>query len=241
MNDREGMGRLLLEGTRELGLELDSDRIAQFLDYLELVQEWNEKINLTAILDEKEFIIKHFIDSLAGVLLMEDRGRLADIGSGAGLPGLALKLFYPELEICLVESVGKKAQFLEKTAQVLALKDVQVLCSRAEDLGKDSLYRESFDFVVCRAVSQLAVVAEYCLPLVKTGGCFIAYKGDRAEEELSRAEKAVATLGGTLEPVYKVTLPFLGDKRTLIPIRKTGTCPEKYPRRAGIPAKRPLI
>ena len=241
MVDRTAMSELLVAGCQELELDLKEAQAAQFLDYFDLVQEWNQKINLTAIVDERQFMIKHCIDSLAGASFLGPRGRLVDIGSGAGLPGLALKIFYPQLEVCLVESLGKKARFIETAAAALGLKGVEVVCSRAEEIGQEPAFRENFDFAVCRAVSELAVITEYCLPLVKTGGCFVAYKGDKAEEELSRAELAISTLGGTLEAIHKVTLPLLGDGRTLISLRKTSATPVKYPRRPGLPTKQPLM
>lgn len=241
MTDRNAMCNLLLEGCESLGLELHSRQASQFMDYFDLVRTWNEKINLTAILEKREFIVKHFIDSLTGAFFVGSRGKLVDVGSGSGLPGLALKIYYPELEVCLVESVGKKAAFIERAAETLGLKGFQVITMRAEEMGQAPLYRETFDYAVCRAVGNLAVIAEYCLPLVKKGGCFVAYKGDKGEEELSRGAMAIKILGGGEEVVDKVSLPFLGDGRTLISIGKIAPSPEKYPRRTGIPAKRPLV
>lgn len=238
---REALMCLMLEGSSALGCELKEQTALQLMDYLDLVLEWNKKVNLTAITDGRDFIIKHFVDSLAGVSLLGPSGKLVDVGSGAGFPGLVLKIFYPGLEVCLVESVGKKAQFLKAAAGTLGLEGVEVVCARAEEVGRNSKYREAFDYAVCRAVSELAVVAEYCLPLVKVEGSLVAYKGDKAEEELSRAERAIALLGGTVQQVYQVKLPFLGDGRTLIKVCKQEICPEKYPRRTGVPAKRPLI
>lgn len=241
MTDRAALMKMLEEGCRELGLELDSYQSGQCLEYLEMVLAWNEKINLTAIVEKEEFIIKHFLDSLSGAFLMEKAGRLGDIGSGAGFPGLVLKILYPALEVWLIESVRKKAAFLEKAAGDLGLERVRVIHGRAEDLGQDPSLRETFDFAVSRAVSQMAVIAEYCLPLVRIGGCFVAYKGTGVEEEISRSENAVRILGGEIEGVHRLTLPFSGDGRTLISVRKTRPSPGKYPRRAGIPAKRPLL
>lgn len=240
MSERQEMGSLLKEGCQALGLSLEEGQVQLFLEYLELVREWNRKINLTAIVDEKEFIIKHFLDSLTGAKIISGNGLLADIGSGAGLPGLALKIFYPGLRVTLVESLGKKAEFIATAARALKLENVQVVCGRAEELGRDPSFREGFEFAVCRAVSELAVIAEYCLPLVKAGGIFLAYKGEKAEEELSRGQGALPLLGGELSRIHKVKLPFSGDPRTLLEIKKITPTPEKYPRRTGIPAKRPL-
>ncbi|MGI6554411.1 MAG: 16S rRNA (guanine(527)-N(7))-methyltransferase RsmG [Bacillota bacterium] len=240
MTGSENLGGLLREGCDSIGLKIKEGQISQYLFYLELVQEWNKKVNLTSIVDEKEIIIKHFIDSLMGAPLLGDQGRLVDVGSGAGFPGLVLKIFYPEMEVCLVESVKKKARFLGTAVLALELKGVQVLSLRAEEIGRDISFRESFDYAVCRAVSELAVIAEYCLPLVKVGGYFVAYKGEMVEEELSRAAGAFRCLGGEVGSLRKGKLPFLGDGRTLVQIKKTCPCPGKYPRRPGIPAKRPL-
>jgi len=231
---------MLLEGCELLGCNLELQQARKFMQYFDLVKEWNQKINLTGIKDDREFIIKHFIDSLSGVPLIGSQGRLVDIGSGAGFPGLPLKLFYPELEVFLVESVGKKAEFIEIAATALGLEGVTVVNARAEEIGRDLRFRETFDYAVCRAVSELAVIAEYCLPLVKVGGYFIAYKGDDLEAEVSGAINAFAVLGGKLDQVHKVALPFLGDGRTLVKVKKSEPSPDKYPRRTGIPAKRPL-
>lgn len=240
MSDRADLMRMLEEGCRELGLELDAYQSGQCLEYLEMVLTWNKKINLTAIVEKKEFIIKHFLDSHSGAFLIGKAGRLADIGSGAGFPGLAMKILYPGLEVWLIESVSKKAGFLEKAAGDLGLEKVRVIHGRAEDLGQEPSLRETFDFAVSRAVSSMGVISEYCLPLVRIGGRFVAYKAAGVEEEIARSEDAVGILGGEIEGVHHLTLPFSGDGRTLISIKKTSPSPGKYPRRAGIPEKRPL-
>lgn len=239
-DNKEVSKKILMEGCSLLGCPLELWQADKLMHYFDLVQECNEKINLTAIKDEKEFIVKHFIDSLSGVTFLKPAGRLIDIGSGAGFPGIPLKIYYPQLEVCLVESVGKKAEFIEAAAKTLELQGVSVVNARAEEIGRDGRFREQFDFAVCRAVSELAVIAEYCLPLVRVGGSFLAYKGNKSEEELAKAGGALKLLGGTLKGAHQIKLPFLGDLRTLIEVRKFESSPEKYPRRTGVPAKRPL-
>ncbi len=240
MTDKENLARLLEQGSAELGITLDGEQIHLLMEYSALVMEWNERVNLTAIVAGEAFVVKHLIDSLTGAPFLGKQGRLVDIGSGAGFPGIPLKILYPELEIWLLESVKKKAEFLETAIGALELEGVNVICARAEELGQDSAFRETFDFAVTRAVSELAVIAEYALPLLKVKGVFVAYKGDNAGEELLHGEAAIATLGGAVEEVSKVKLPFLGDGRTLIKVVKHEPTPDKYPRRTGVPGKRPL-
>lgn len=240
MTDKESLYELLEQGCLELGIVLDPEQIRMLLEYYDLVIDWNQKVNLTAIVDGKEFVVKHLIDSLSGAACLGEAGRLVDIGSGAGFPGIPLKILYPGLFVCLVESVNKKTEFLKTAVTALKLEGIQVVSGRAEEIGQNPAMRETFDFAVTRAVSKLAVIAEYCLPLVKVGGTFVAYKGEKVEEELLPGEAAIGALGGAIEQIVEVKLPFLGDRRTLIKVAKKGTTPAKYPRRIGVPAKRPL-
>lgn len=240
MTDKGNLIKLLEQGSNELGIVLNEEQIRLLMEYSALVLEWNEGVNLTSIVESKDFVIKHLIDSLTGVPFLADQGKLVDIGSGAGFPGIPLKIFYPGLEVWLVESVKKKSEFLKTAVGALGIEGVTVVWGRAEELGQDPAFRETFDFAATRAVSELAVISEYSLPLLKVQGVFVAYKGDKVEEELLDGEAAIATLGGAVEAVCKVKLPFIGDGRTLIKVVKQEPTPDKYPRRTGIPAKRPL-
>lgn len=210
---------------------------------------WNQRINLTAVTGYEQVQVKHFLDSLTVTLALdrvppapEARLRLIDIGAGAGLPGIPLKIFLPEIRLVLVESTAKKASFLQHIVQRLGLESVEVVTARAEEVARLPAYREHFDVALCRAVGKLPVAVELALPFCRTGGIFVAQKKGDIAEELQQAQRAVTELGGRLEAVKLVELPaFAGEKgRLLVIIRKAGPTPELYPRRAGVPAKRPL-
>lgn len=220
-----------------LGLPLSAAQQAQFAAYERLLLVWNERLNLTAVRTPEAIRQRHFLDSLGcGVVLGQLNGRsLIDVGTGAGFPGLPLKLLYPQLQLTLVESVGKKAAFLETVVAELGLSDVTVVAERAEVLGQQPAFREQFDWAVARAVAPLRVLVEYLLPLCRVGGQVLAQKGERAAEEVAEAETAVSTLGGgnmRLQPA-----PLEGH---LVLIDKLTPTPASYPRRAGMPGKRPL-
>ncbi|HBT19799.1 MAG TPA: 16S rRNA (guanine(527)-N(7))-methyltransferase RsmG [Peptococcaceae bacterium] len=208
--------------------------------YLDILWEWNKKINLTSASNKGE-LIKHFLDSLGGINLIKvEKGKLADVGSGAGFPGMVLAVCLPNINVTLIESVHKKGRFLEFLKKELALKNVSVKVERAEDLGKEPDYREKFDYVTIRAVSRLNVIVEYALPLLKIGGFFFAYKGPKVYQEIKDAENALRALGGMMVEVYEYKLPYTGEWRSIAVIEKLRACPDKYPRRTGIPQKRPL-
>lgn len=211
----------------------------KFESFKELLITFNQKYNLTAICDEKEVYIKHFYDSIFPENLFEKDAKVIEIGSGGGFPSIPLKIVREDLNFTLVESTGKKCEFLKTAVDKLGLKCVQVLNIRAEDGAKDKSLRESFDVVTARAVARLNTLAEYCLPFVKTGGKFIAYKGD-AEEEIKEAENAIKILGGEVEKIVKYEL-FEGlGKRCAVVIKKVKSTPEKYPRGRGLERKKPL-
>lgn len=242
---REGMIILkdtLVQGALEMGLELSMEQVEQFKEYYRFLGEASKSINLTSILEEKDVAVKHFLDSLScfQAVSFEDGMSLIDIGTGAGFPGIPIKIYRPGLKVTLIESVEKKVRFLESLISSLGLRDIEVIHARAEDLGQSPARKESWDRVVSRAVASLAVLAEYCLPLLKVEGYFVAMKGPKLEEELKLAGNALLLLGGRLEKILKLKLPYTGDERKLVLIRKTGPTPGKYPRRAGIPQKRPL-
>lgn len=210
-----------------------------FEEFKSLLVDNNKKFNLTAICDDEGIFIKHFLDSVVGESFFKDGALVAEIGSGGGFPSLPLKLIRDDLKFVLIESTGKKCNHLNEAIQKLNLKDMQVFCGRAEDLSKDIKYREKFDCSVARAVARLNTLCEYCLPFVKVGGYFIAYKGD-CDEEVLEAEKAIKILGGKLERVEKYLLPD-GDKRALVIIKKVAPTPLKYPRGQGKERKSPIV
>ncbi|MDX1616744.1 MAG: 16S rRNA (guanine(527)-N(7))-methyltransferase RsmG [Candidatus Promineifilaceae bacterium] len=232
----------LAEEAAAFGLTLNAAQLARFADYLGLLQAWNQRLSLTAITDPEEIRIRHFLDSLSCAVVTGDLNgrRLVDVGSGAGFPGLPLKILFPELALTLVESVAKKALFLETVIDELGLGRVMVLNERAETIGARSHQRERYDWAVARAVAHLSVLAEYLLPLVRVGGHLLAQKGPHVEEEIKVAKGAISKLGGGAVSVHTVQLPAREQTHTLIVAPKVAPTPPAYPRRPGRPAKRPL-
>ncbi|WP_080145873.1 16S rRNA (guanine(527)-N(7))-methyltransferase RsmG [Marinilactibacillus piezotolerans] len=225
------------------GLPITDDKMTQFRLYLELLQEWNQKINLTAITEKEEVYLKHFYDSLtAGLYVDFSKGvhSLCDVGSGAGFPSIPLKILYPELKITIVDSLKKRIGFLEVVVEKLGLSDVTLLHDRAETFGQNKVYRATYDFVTARAVARMSVLAELCLPLLKKEGVFIAMKAAHAPEEMKEAEKAIATLGGKFREDFSFELPNEAGERHIILIDKKKETPNKYPRKPGTPNKSPL-
>jgi 16S rRNA (guanine527-N7)-methyltransferase len=225
-----------------LGLHLSTPQRNAFDLYEHELLEWNEKFNLTAIRKVEEIRSKHFLDSLTCLQGFKEPKpiRMIDIGTGAGFPGIPLKIAYPHLRLTLVESVGKKAEFCRHIVEILKLERVEVLQARAEDLGQTTGHREVYDLAVARAVASLPVLIEYLLPLVKVGGRVIAQKGEAAPAEVHAAEHALRVLGGRIHQVKPVVLPGVADERFLVIIDKIAATPGTYPRRSGLPAKRPL-
>lgn len=211
----------------------------EFKIYLKELLEWNKKVNLTAITDPEEIRIKHFEDSLAllKVIQLTDQS-IIDVGAGAGFPGLPIKIVCPEIKLTLLEATRKKAEFLKHIVETLSLKDVEIIWGRAEDIAKQK--REFFDIAVSRAVAKLNVLCEYCLPFVKVGGTFAAYKEEKVEEEAEQAINAIELLGGRIKEIKKITLPNSDIVRSLVVMEKVSKTPEKYPRRAGMAKKRPI-
>ena len=233
---------ILEEGCRELGITLDEIQKKQFTDFYEYLVEKNKVMNLTGITEFQEVLIKHFLDSLACVKAV-DMGRIKrimDIGTGAGFPGVPLKIAFPHLEACLLDSLKKRVNFLEETFQMLKLENITAIHGRAEEYAKNKQYRETYDLCVSRAVSNLATLSEYCLPYVKTGGYFISYKSGTVQEEVEQAQKAVKILGGKIQDVVYFQLPDSEIQRSLVVIEKIKATPGRYPRKAGTPLKEPL-
>lgn len=227
----------------ELKLPLTEEQEKNFLHFYELLVEWNEVMNLTAITDFEEVIKKHFVDSLSLVKAVPDLGKnytLIDVGTGAGFPGIPLKLAFPELEITLLDSLQKRVNFLNTVIEELSLTGIKAVHGRAEDFARPGKLREQFDFCVSRAVANLSTLSEYCLPFVKMGGYFISYKSGGAEEEAAAAETAVRILGGDSPEEVSFLLPGTDIGRIFYRIKKKAPTPAKYPRKAGLPAKEPI-
>ena len=230
---------------KELGFCLTERQMTQFLQYYELLTEWNSIMNLTAITDFDEVLKKHFVDSLSivkGFDFSENMDlKLIDIGTGAGFPGIPLKIVFPDMHITLLDSLQKRIKFLDEIIHVLGLQKIETVHGRAEDYAKPGKLRECFDVCVSRAVANLSTLSEYCLPFVKTGGKFISYKSEKVTEELVQAEKAVSILGGKIESQVDYMLPSSDIYRNLLLIQKIKSTPSKYTRKAGLPAKEPII
>lgn len=233
---------ILEEGCQEFGITLDEVQKKQFTDFYEYLVEKNKVMNLTGITEFQEVLVKHFLDSLACVKAvdMSKVNRIMDIGTGAGFPGVPLKIAFPHLEACLLDSLKKRVNFLEETFQLLKLENITAIHGRAEEFAKNKAYRETYDLCVSRAVSNLATLSEYCLPYVKTGGFFISYKSGTVQEEVEQAQKAVKILGGRIQDVVYFQLPDSEIQRSLVVIEKVKATPGRYPRKAGTPLKEPL-
>ncbi|MDT2757938.1 16S rRNA (guanine(527)-N(7))-methyltransferase RsmG [Enterococcus asini] len=224
------------------GITLTDQQMQQFATYFRLLVEWNEKMNLTAITEEKEVYLKHFYDSLLVGLKMElaPNAAICDVGSGAGFPSIPLKILYPELSVTIVDSLNKRITFLKELTSQLGLTTVCLYHDRAETFGQNPQFREQFDYVTARAVARLNVLAELCLPLVKKEGYFLALKAAKSEEELQEAKPAIAQLGGKFIEEKTMALPLTGDERHLLVIQKKKVTPKKYPRKPGLPNKQPI-
>ena len=237
MNDK------FLRQLESLNIELDQEQQEKFYQFCELLIEWNKVMNLTGITDYDEVYEKHFVDSLAvaKVIDLSKLNRIIDIGTGAGFPGIPLKIAFPHLEVVLLDSLQKRIHFLDEVACKLGLQKVITLHGRAEDYARGSEYRESFDLCVSRAVANLAVLSEYCVPYVSVGGYFISYKSGNADEEIKQAETSIRVLGGRMEEVVKFKLPLSEIERSFVKIHTESYKKNKYPRKAGVPEKSPIM
>lgn len=241
--DQERKCYLLKKAFGEIGLELTEQQYRQFLQYYEILIEKNKVMNLTGITDFEEVIHKHFVDSVINFEKMVDKKknmRLIDMGTGAGFPGIPIKIVYPSVNVVLLDSLNKRVKFLQEVIEMLELENITAIHSRAEDAGRNVEYREQFDCCVSRAVANLATLSEYCLPFVKTGGYFVAYKAGGVEEELEKSKRAIGLLGAVVEEEKKFLLPGTDISRTMIYIKKNKPIAKRYPRKAGLPSKEPL-
>jgi 16S rRNA (guanine527-N7)-methyltransferase len=236
------MERLIHDARELFNVHLIGRQLLALATYEKELLSWNQKFNLTAIRDVEGIRVKHFLDSFSCVLAWKANppARLIDVGTGAGFPGIALKILYPSTRVTLVESVGKKAAFCQHIIELLRLEGVEVINARAENVGQDLRHREQYDWAVARAVANLNVLSEYLLPLVKVGGTILAQKGESGPAEAQSAEKAMKLLGGKLQQIIPLTLPGVVEERTLVLVAKVHATPPKYPRKAGTPYKDPL-
>lgn len=231
----------------KINIEISDDQINCFEKYFELLIEKNKVMNLTAITDKEDVIVKHFIDSIALIPYLLDKGininnelKIIDIGTGAGFPGLPLKIMMPDVKFTLLDSLNKRVSFLNEVIDELKLKDIEALHGRAEDYASDNKYREKYDICVSRAVANLSTLSEYCIPFVKEDGFFISYKAGESEEEINNSKNAIKILGGKINKVEEFVLPGTDVSRVFVFIRKLELTDKKYPRKAGVPAKKPL-
>lgn len=234
---------IMKKASDDVNMEFNEAKYDKFIKYMRLVQEWNEKINLTAITEDDEFIKKHFIDCIKAFKSEEikNANTLIDVGTGAGFPGVPIAIMRDDLEVTLLDSLNKRINFLNEVIKSLDLKDIKTIHSRAEDAAHMKEYREKYDVSISRAVAQLNVLVEYLLPFVKVGGRCICMKGSNAEEEIKNAKNAIKELGGEIEEVKKFNLPGTDMERNIIVIKKINNCKNKYPRKAGTPLKEPII
>lgn len=234
------MKNILQEGAKKLSLELDEIKIAKLEKYAALLKEWNNKINLTAITDDEGIATKHFLDSLTALCTGKVQGKVIDVGTGAGFPGLVLKIAKPEIELTLLDSLNKRINFLGEVAKELEIDGIEMVHSRAEDGGVNRAYRAMFDTVVSRAVANMKLLSEWCLPFLKVGGYFLALKGPLADKELEEAKRTITILGGEVEGVYEANIPFTDLSHKIIVVKKVRQTPIKYPRKPGIATKIPI-
>ncbi|MEF9917101.1 MAG: 16S rRNA (guanine(527)-N(7))-methyltransferase RsmG [Lachnospiraceae bacterium] len=236
------MSQIFESKLKEMGIVLTDRQKQQFVAFYDILLEWNQVMNLTGITEEEEVNEKHFVDSLSlvKVVNLQEVHKIIDVGTGAGFPGIPLKIIFPHLEVVLLDSLNKRVKFLDAVIETLGLTGMKAIHGRAEDFAKTMEYREQFDLCVSRAVANLSTLSEYCLPYVHTKGYFIPYKSGEIEEELEKSEKAIRLLGGYVEEVVKFTLPGSEISRSFVKIRKSNATPKKYPRKSGLPAKEPI-
>ena len=228
---------VIQDGSALMGIELDDEKVSKLIIYARVLKEWNEKINLTAITGDEDIAIKHFLDSLSALCTGKVKGRVIDVGTGAGFPGMVLKIADPGIELTLLDSLNKRVTFLKALGEETECEEVEYVHSRAEDAGQNKLYREKFDTVVSRAVANMTVLSEWCLPFVKPGGYFLALKGPLAEAELNDAKRAIHILGGEVMDIFNVKIPYSDLEHKIIIVKKVRHTPMKFPRKPGIASK----
>ncbi len=233
------METLLRDEAKKFNIELTDQMIEQFMKYKSLLKEWNEKINLTAITDDREIIIKHFVDSLTIVKYIPENAYLIDVGTGAGFPGIPVKIFRKDVKVVLLDSLNKRLNFLNEVINELGLENIETVHGRAEDVGNNLKYREKFDIATARAVANISTLSELCTPFVKVNGAFVCMKAN-AEEEIANAQNALKILNVKEENREQFKIEEIDSERTIIIYRKTDKTPKQYPRKAGTPAKQPL-
>ena len=237
----ENFKRKLMEKAKAINIEMNNEQEEKFYKYMKLLIEWNEKINLTAITEENEIILKHFIDSLTVLKYINQTDRIIDVGTGAGFPGIPIAIMMPNTKITLLDSLNKRINFLNDVIKELELKNIETIHSRSEDCGKDISKREYYDIAIARAVANLTTLSEYLLPFVKIGGKMICMKGSEVGEELKNADFAIKELGGEITLKDEFCLPESDIKRNIIVAKKVQYTPKKYPRKAGLPSKEPIV
>ena len=231
---------LLFQYAKKLEIVLSENYVKKFYEYMLLLLEWNEKINLTSITDEKDIVLKHFVDSITICKYIPKNAKLLDVGTGAGFPGIPVKIVRDDVEVVLLDSLNKRILFLDDVINKLNMKNIRAIHGRAEEFGRNKDFRQCFDVVTSRAVANMAVLSEYLIPFSKLGGKCVIMKGADFEEELNNSKKAIKVLGGKINSVDQFVLPASDMKRTIVVVDKVGDTPKQYPRKAGTPAKKPI-
>lgn len=234
------MKDLLINGATELHIELNETKADRFMSFMNMLIETNKSLNLTAITEPEDVVTKHFLDSLTACPFIPDGASVIDVGCGAGFPGLPVKIAREDISLTLLDSLNKRLAFIESVLKENNITGTKCVHARAEDGARDKAHREKYDVALSRAVANMAVLCEYCLPYVKVGGLFLALKGPAAAEELKAAEKAIKTLGGEIAEVAEVTVPFTDLLHKIVVVKKVSPCPKQYPRKAGTPSKKPI-
>ncbi len=239
MEEKEFRG-IMIDSLKKLNIELSDLQLEQFYKYMNILIEWNKVMNLTAIIEPNEIVTKHFVDSLTILNKVGKNSTIIDVGTGAGFPGIPIKIAFPETEVVLLDSLNKRIRFLDEVIEKLNLKNIKAIHGRAEDYGRDKEHREKYDIAVARAVAPLNILLEYLMPFVKTGGKCICMKGSNSEDEINKSTNAIKLLGGEMIETDEFFIPNTDIRRKVIEVNKKKQISDKYPRKAGIPSKQPL-